>query len=56
MHFAPAVKILEYYGAYKKDKKGTVENLTTRLRDEIQKLLDREVQLSERLFPENYIF
>ena len=56
VHFAPAFKISEYYGAYKKDKKGTVENLTTRLRDEIQKLLDREVQLSERLFPENYIF
>ncbi len=56
VHFAPAFKISEYYGAYKKDKKGTVENLTKRLRDEIQKLLDREVQLSERLFPDEYKF
>lgn len=56
VHFAPDFKISEYYSAYKKDKKGTVENLTLRLRDEIQKLLDREVARSERLFPETYIF
>ena len=56
VHFAPDFKISEYYANYKKDKKGTVESLTARLREEIQKLLDREVQLSERLFPDEYKF
>jgi hypothetical protein len=56
VHFAPDFKISEYYANYKKDKKGTVESLTARLRAEIQSLLDREVENSDVLFPEDFLF
>jgi 1-acyl-sn-glycerol-3-phosphate acyltransferase len=56
VHFAPIFNISEFYSEYKSDKKKAVESLTTKLRNEIQKLLDREVEKSSILFPEGFTF
>ena len=56
VHFAPIFNISEFYSEYKSDKKRAVESLTTKLRNEIQKLLDREVEKSSILFPEGFTF
>ena len=56
VHFAPFFKFSELYPDYKKDKKKAVEELTSRLRTEIQTLLDREVKNSEHLFPDGHVF
>ncbi len=48
--------INEYYESYKTDKKKTVEELTTRLKHDMENLLNEEIQKSTPLFPSNYIF
>lgn len=48
--------IKEYLPKYKTDKKKTVEEVTERLRKELETLLLDEKQKSNPLFPSNYIF
>lgn len=56
VNFAPVFKISEYYPEYKKNKKETVDKLTQRQRDEIQKMLNLEIEKSYLLYPEDYMF
>ncbi|TGL62204.1 1-acyl-sn-glycerol-3-phosphate acyltransferase [Leptospira ognonensis] len=48
--------INDYYDRYKTDKKKTVEELTNRLKAEMETLMNEEIQKSTPLFPSNYIF
>lgn len=54
--FAEPFRISSYYPEYKKDKKGVVETITQRIKNDVQGLLDKEVKRSEPLFPKDYIF
>jgi Acyltransferase len=56
VNFAKPFQLSQYYAEYKKDKKGTVEKITQRLRADVQSLLDAEMKKSELLFPKDHIF
>ncbi len=56
VYFAKPFHLSEYYEAYKKDKKKTVEDVTVRLRIDIQRLLDNcMLELSKPLVKPNDI-
>lgn len=56
VRIAKPFQINDYYERYKKDKKKTVEELTHKLKSEMEALLQEETNKSVPLFPSNYIF
>jgi len=48
--FAAPYKLSEFYSSYKKAKKETIQSLLTRLRKDLQDMLDKSLNLSQPLF------
>ncbi|MCB1177226.1 MAG: hypothetical protein KDK36_06565, partial [Leptospiraceae bacterium] len=49
-YFAKPYKLSEYYAEYKKNKKGTIQNMLSRLRGDLQGMLDKSMKLSQPMF------
>lgn len=48
--FAESYKLSEFYASYKKAKKETIQNMLAKLRQELQKLLDDTLEMTQPLF------